>query len=92
MSEIVGQGISRENLDGAFNIFIDRISNDEKLRGGNRRRPGRCPGNLGLHRRGDGLNPLLPRLGLAQRQLADSSSWLVAPTLHCRLRLFLLGQ
>ena len=32
MSEIVGQGISRENLDGAFNNFIDRISNDENLR------------------------------------------------------------
>ncbi len=32
MSEIVGQGISRENLEGAFNNFIDRISNDEKLR------------------------------------------------------------
>ena len=32
MSEIVGQGISRENLDGAFNNFIDRISNDEQFR------------------------------------------------------------
>lgn len=32
MSEIVGQGISRENLEGSFNNFIDRISNDEKLR------------------------------------------------------------
>ena len=32
MSEIVGQGISRENLEGAFNNFIDRISNDEQLR------------------------------------------------------------
>ena len=32
MSEIVGQGISRANLEGAFNNFIEKISNDEQFR------------------------------------------------------------
>ena len=90
MSEIVGQGISRENLEGAFNNFIDRISNDEMLREELGRRPGGSAGDLGLQRGGDELHPLFPGLGLAEGHLGLSAPRLVVrqpkPGCHNRVR------
>ena len=85
MSEIVGQGISRENLEGAFNNFIDRISNDEHASRGLGRRSGGSAGDLGLQRGGDELHPLFSGLGLAEGHLGLSAPRLVTrqPKLGC---------
>ena len=69
MSEIVGQGISRANLEGAFNNFIEKISNDEQFRDELIANPAEVLARLGPERGRIELHQVFSRLGLAEENM-----------------------